>query len=171
MIQIPGIGSLDTSDRVDSGSGTVHERTVEFGNTVIVIHNIGTMMLVEQKRDLSLVLLGGVLALLGLLALQIFTGFGLLLIAVGGALALWALNRALDVFLSISTCDGRSLHLVSKDRQFLCDIRTLLRLKIDENSTQTATINISAKRIDGGLAIGSGAQAAGRGGTIHGGQP
>jgi len=167
MFGLGVMGSQDKVDRADSGTGVVHQRTVEFADTAIAVHNIATMTIIDGKRDPTLAVVGGALVLVGLGAFAISAGMGVLFLLMGGALIYWCLNRPLDVFLSIGTSDSRAFHLVSRDKRFLVEVRTFLRQKIDENNLQTATINISAGTITGGLAIGANAQAAGQDGRFH----
>jgi len=93
--------------------------------------------------------------------------FGFLILACAIGLIIWHFNQKPDIYLSIGSSDGRRTNIVSKDKDFLLRIRDFLRQKIDEKNGETATINISAKTITGGIAVGSGAQAAGAAGTIN----
>jgi hypothetical protein len=164
-MNIPGISSSEKVDRVDRGTGQIHERTIELADVVLAISNIGSMSLIDQKREHGLTVVGGLVAFMGLLALTASTALAGFLIVVGILIIFWSLNRALDSFLSIGTCDGRQLHLVSKDRKFLLELRTFVRTKIDGNSEKTATFNISNSSISGGIAVGSNPNAGG-GGSI-----
>lgn len=167
MVDLSSLAMPEKGERIDSGLGLVHERTVEFGDTIIVLHNVGTMALISEQRNPAPVLMGVVIGVFGLMAWTFSTLWLIILLGVAAMLIYWGLNRKLDVFLLIGTADGRSLRLVSKDRKFLADVRTFLRRKIDENSLQTATINITARDISGGVAVGASAQASGEGGAVH----
>ncbi len=166
FLHIPGLGSGETVDRVDSGSGQIREHTIEIGNTVIAVNNIGTMTLFGGKRGHGLLVVGVVVAFIGLNVRQLSTVLGLCLVLAGAALIAWNFLRPVDVFLSIGSSDGRRTHIVSKDRRFLSEIRDFIRKKIDTRSAQTASINITAGTISGGIAVGDKARATGVGGSV-----
>lgn len=166
-MDIAGLFPAEKSNRVDSGTGAVYERTAEFGDTVIVIHNIGAMTLMSTEKPIGPLIAAILLVLSGLFLLQAGASLGILLLLVGGALAYWWGSRKPENYLSIGTSDGNRVQLVSKDRQFLIDVRAILRGKLDRNSLETASINISAGTIAGGIALGANSSASGHGGSIH----
>lgn len=172
MGTVPGINLGDNVDRVDSGTGIVRERTVEFGNTVVALHNVGSMILIDQKRTYAGVIIGGLLVLFGISLLSDLSSVAIILLIAGGLIIFFWFTRPLESYLSIGTADGKSTHLVSTDRSFLVNVREFLREKIDSDSLKTATININAGTITGGVAVGDNAQAAGASGTVNrGGMP
>jgi hypothetical protein len=167
---VPGF-NRDGVNRVDHGEGQVRQRTIEIGDTVISIYNIGTMSLIDGRRNHGPAIVGGVLALLGLGTVGSQVMFGLILIGVGVALIVFSLIRKVDVFLSIGTSDGRQTHIVSKNRKFLESIRSFIRQKLDmPNESLVASFNITNndfKSSGGGIAIGAGAIAAGVGSDVR----
>jgi hypothetical protein len=150
-----GLSSSDDHDRIDSGTGTVHEHTIEIGDNVIAIHSIGSMRIIDGGKNTGPTILGAGIALFGLAIFFSVKAIGLLLLFLGLALAAWNVLRKVDVYLSIGTCDGRSTFIVSKERKFLLDIRTFLRVKIDTKSEARAVFNISGNTFQGSTAIGS----------------
>ena len=159
-MNIPGLGTTEKVDRVDSGEGRVYEHTLEVGESVVVFRNIGTIALVNGSNNPWPIILGGFLVLASLPLLAISRGLGLLLLLGGVALIVWGFVRPPDIFLSIGACDGRRTNIVSKDRSFLLRVRSALRFKI-ENASETGTINITARTITGGIALGANSSASG----------
>jgi hypothetical protein len=146
--KIPGFGSRNDTTRVDSGVAYVHERTVEFGETIITVQNIGSMMMFDGRRNHGPAFLGGAIVLLGIAALGAAKVLGLLLLLVGFGLIVWSFVRPVDVFLSIGTGDGRFTNIVSTNRTFLQEIRLFLRTKLDTNNTAIqGVINIGSATI------------------------
>ena len=155
-------------DRIDGGLGTVRERTLEVGNTVIVLDNIGAMTMIDPKRDHGLTIVGGVIAIVGLAWRTTGGAVGIVILLVGLAMVATSLLRPVTLYLSIGTCDGHRLDIASTNRQFLLDLRGFLCAKFDRDDDRTATINITAGSISGGMAIGRGASATGSGGDMPG---
>lgn len=114
------------------GQGYIYEKTFEIGNRVIAIANINSMTLIDTQRVYRPVKYGVGIA-----------GFALLMIAngstVSGALVFlcamaftwWWLTRKLHVVLRIRTSDGERTSLVSKDRELLQQVCSILRQKMD----------------------------------------
>jgi hypothetical protein len=163
---LPGLGGSENVDRVDSGTGVVHERTMDVGDTVVAFDNIGSIAIIDGARSPLPMIAGAALVVVGLVAMMINNMIGIILMMAGVALTVWGFVRPTDIFLVIGTCDGRRTHIVSKDRKFLSDVKSFLREKIDGSSLATATINISARTISGGIALGQGSTAAGAAGSI-----
>lgn len=168
-MDIPGIPSFDRKvDRVESGSGSVRKRTMEIGSTVLAIDNIGTLNISSGGKSYLPVIIGAAVVVTGISMFE--TGSQMLggaLVVAGLALVVWGFLRPRDTFLSIGTCDGRQTHIVSKDKKFLSDVRNLLERKIDSKSLETATININARTISGGIAVGDGAMATGESSAVN----
>lgn len=147
------------TERLDSGKGQVFERTLLIGQTVIVLENIGTMRIIDGKKNHLLAVFGAVVTLLGLALFGDSKLLALLLIIAGVALIAQNLGQKIDMFLELATSDGKSTIIISKDRKFLQDVRSFLQQKIDTRSTNGATINISNSTLDGVFAMGDGARA------------
>lgn len=168
-MNIPGLSALDNVDRIASGAGYIHEHTMEIGDTVIAIPNIGSITVINGEKNPLPLVAGVVIALVGLGLFALNKLLGLIFLAGGVALVVWGLRRAPDVFLAIGTSDGRRTHIVSKDRKFLLEVRKFLRDKIDRKDAQTGAININNGTISvsGGIAVGDNAQATGAAGDIR----
>lgn len=156
-----GLAPADEVNRFDSGEGTVRERTVELGSDVIALENIGTMRLVDGKKDHSGLKVGAVFLVLALIVVSSSTTGAMVLAAIGGLMIFASLNNKVEIYLLIGSCDGRTTIIVSKDRQFLTNVRNFLRRKIDTRSAEGATINISNSQLSGTIAIGPSASAQG----------
>lgn len=154
-----GLSGSDAVDRVDSGSGRIGQKTIELGATVIAVSSIGSIRVVDGKRNHLLTIVGSVIALVGLGSFSASAFFALILLLLGIGLAAWNWFRAVEQYLSIGTCDGRTTTIVSTNRVFLDSVRTFIRDKIDSNSLSTAVINISNSKLEGTIAIGENAKA------------
>ncbi|MBL8547999.1 MAG: hypothetical protein JNL81_16185 [Hyphomonadaceae bacterium] len=157
--------------RITSGVGEIRERTIEIGDTVVAVNNIGAITLVRNQRSYALLIVGGLLAIFGLIGLQdnFLTGVGALAV---GAVLIWInLMQKVDKGLSIGTCDGRSTLIVSTNEQFLNDMLEFIRRKVDtENIHMIGRFDIKNEYINsggGGVALGDGAIASGDGGNIR----
>jgi predicted membrane chloride channel (bestrophin family) len=146
---------------IAGGVGYVRERTVEMGPTIIAVDNIATMNVVDPGRSFAAAIIG---AFMILLAAWIATmeqplfavPFGVL----GLALIVWNIFNHSHAYLAIGTSDGRRTHIVSKNREFLVNVRDMLREKIDaKNVAMTGTINITAARLETSAAAGAPAAA------------
>lgn len=166
---LPGGKSAD--HRITSGVGDVRERTIEVGDTVIAVNNIGTIVMLEEKRNYGLLILGAVLFLFGLMSLENEMLQGVAAILVGGALAAYNLLRPLDKGLSIGTCDGRLTLIISTNERFVTEFLDFLRRKVDSQSVDMrATFDIRNAQINtsgGGVVIGDNGVAGGAGGHVR----
>jgi hypothetical protein len=81
------------------------------------------------------------------------------MLVAGAAIVAWNVLRKVDVSPSLGTCDGKSTFIVSKNKQFLHDVRDFLREKIDTKSRTGATINITNSTLEGNFAMAEGATA------------
>jgi len=151
--------SEDKSERLDSGVGTIFEHTLILGETVVVINSIGTMRLIDGKKSHAATILGGIIAIVGLITFSTSVVLGFLLLAMGSALAAWNIMKKVETYLSLGTSDGKTTFIVSTNRQFLHQVRDFLREKIDKKSSSGAIINITNSTLDGNFALGSGATA------------
>ncbi|MBB5368017.1 MULTISPECIES: DUF6232 family protein [unclassified Janthinobacterium] len=149
-----GISENDASRRVDSGVAEVYERTIEIAGDIIALENIGTIRMIDGKKNHTLTVIGIAISIIGFFALFSSFLFGLLVLAAGIGLTLWSLSQKIEIYLSLGTCDGRSTVIISKNRQFLKNIRDFLRKKIDTKNQSSATINISNSTLEGAFAIG-----------------
>jgi hypothetical protein len=161
---IPGFGG-DGVSRVDQGEGEVRQRTIEIGDTVISLYNIGTMSLIDGRRSHGPAIVGAVVTIFGLGVVTSQVIVGLLLTGAGVALIVYSVTRKVDVFLSIGTSDGGQTHIVSKNRKFLESIRSFIRQKLDSpDEPLVASFNITSNHFEssgGGIAIGANANASG----------
>jgi len=154
----------------DSGAGRIRERTIVLGDTLIAIDNIGSIQILDIKRNWTLARLGAVIVLAGLGAMAMpsnlyssfgspgpivgmaLIGFGLLLIVVN-----WM--RPLRKGLAIGTSDGRLSYVVSKDHAFLSRLLEFLTLKINtRNEGLTTSFDITHNVFNtngGGVVIGN----------------
>jgi hypothetical protein len=152
-VDISALNSPSRIDRIALGEGHIREHSFEIGNTIIMLSNIGSMTIVEEKIEYWTAVLGFLILLFGVLAFGSSKSLSISLILGGFALLAWWFFRRRDVFLSIGTCDGRRTHIVSKDRDFLLALCKFIREKIDLNSSQTGSIDLDAAtlswRIDG----------------------
>lgn len=153
-----GLSSGDT-ERLDSGEAEVYARTLLIGHTVIVLANIGTMRIVDGKKNYLLTIVGLVLMLIGLGAIGISAMLVILFLALGSGLIFFNVREKIDMYLELATNDGRTTIIISKERNFLEEIRSFLQRKIDTGSPVGATINISNSTLKGVFAMGDGANA------------
>jgi len=154
-----GFSNDSDSERLDSGQGVVYERTIAIGEGIIAVENIGTMRLVSGVKSPIPTIIGVVIGVFGLVTMVSATGAGCVLLLAGAAIAAWNILRKVDISLSLGTCDGKSTVIVSKNKQFLHDVRDFLRKKIDTKSSMGATINITNSTLEGNFAMGEGATA------------
>jgi hypothetical protein len=150
-----GIAEDKQAKRIEYGEGIIYSRTIQLADDVIAIDNIGSIMIIDKKRDHNITIIASVLTLLGILILVLKMASGSLLLIGGIGLGIWNLTRKMETYLSIGTADGRSTIIVSKDREFLKKISNFLREKIDSKSTASATINITNSTLDGTISIGN----------------
>jgi hypothetical protein len=147
---LPGFGSSEKVDRVDKGTASVREHSIEVGASVIAVRNIGTISIIDGSNSPWPLVAGAALCLLGLLLLFGLNGMKLIafvFILTAAGLIYWGFTRKPDIFLSIGTCDGKRTNIVSKNRFFLEKAREFLRDKIDAG-VGVGTINITAEKIE-----------------------
>lgn len=155
-----GFSNDSDSERLDSGEGIVYERTIAIGQSIIALENIGSMRVIDGVKNPVPTIIGIVIAVLGLgMMVSTSTGLGFVMLAAGAAMAAWNIMRKVDIALSLGTCDGKSTFIVSKNKQFLHDVRDFLRKKIDTKSHKGATINITNSTLEGNFAMAEGATA------------
>ncbi len=168
----------------DSGIGRIRERTIAVGNTLIAIDNIGSIEILNVKRNWGLARLGVAMALGGAAAMA-FLNFrnpagyggsgnslgqivGMILIGVGGMFMLINLLSPLRKGLAIGTSDGRLSYVVAEDHAFLNRLLEFLTLKINtRNEGLTASFDITNTTINtngGAAVIGDNNLASGTGG-------
>lgn len=128
--------AADKSDesRVTQGVGSIRQRTIELGNTVVAVNNIGSIRIVQAKRSWLFLIVGGLCVIAGLQLMQSNSTIGLLLLAVGGVLIFLNLTQKVEAWLSIGTCDGHRSLIVSKDLHFLGQLLDFIRTKVDTNN-------------------------------------
>lgn len=154
-----GLSFSDDTKRLDSGQAKVYGRTIGINEDVIAIENIGTVRIIDGTKSPAATIWGIIIAVIGLTLLSSSLGFGFLVMILGIALAVWNIMREIEVYLSMNTCDGKSTIIVSKNKQFLKEVRDFLREKIETKNQIGATINISNSKLEGTFAIGDGATA------------
>ena len=118
-------------ERAEVSDGTIHERTIELGATVISIDNIGSMTLVEGSLNQAPTVVSAIGVAAGLLLATSSHVAGLVVAAIAGFFLYLALTRKTKKYLSIGTSDGRWTHLVSTDGDALSGTRDFIRKKID----------------------------------------
>lgn len=151
----------EKTQTVEGGRGKVSARTIQFGDDVIVVPNIGSLFIVTGVKDVGKWIL---LLLVSIPLAFLIIGF------LTGAFAIYKLLTAKpDLFLSIGTSDGKRLNLKSKDRLFLERVLQNIRDKIDSDKPELiqGVINVDNRSValssDGGaIAIGDGSMATGR---------
>ena len=159
ILSFLGLASGDELKRLDSGEGTIYERTIEIGGDIIAVENIGTIRVIDGRKNPAATLFGIGIAVIGFVLCFSSRGLGILILILGAGLAAWNILRKVEICLSFGTCDGRSTAIVSKNRQFLHNVRDFLRQKIDTKSGKGATINITDSKLEGVFAIGTSASA------------
>src|ERR1700734_2495373 len=102
-------------DRIDSGTGIINDNTFEIGDTLVVMASIGSVRLIEGKKEYRPIVFGIVVFIVGVAVLGLISGISLILILAGISIAIWGFIRVPDNFLAIGTSDGRCTHIVSKD--------------------------------------------------------
>lgn len=148
------------STKVSHGRGHIYQRTVELGDDILAIDNIGSMRTIDERKNHALTVVGILIALPGLPYLfGPSKMMGFIIVLLGGGLAAWNILRKMETYLSIGTCDGKSTVIVSKNRAFLVEVSHFIRKKIDTESLDGATINIENSVLEGTFAIGSGGSA------------
>lgn len=156
--------------RITSGVGLIRERTIDVGDTTIVVDNIGSVVFFEIKRSYGLLILGALLVLGGWVLLGQDAIPGAISLIAGIGLIILNLMQKADKGLSIGTCDNRVTLIISKDEAFLSQVLTFLRKKIDTGSIAlTGKFDITNNHFEsggGGIAIGEGGHATGAG-SIH----
>lgn len=184
IVPIGGVRDENLS-RVTQGVGTIRQRTIELGNTVVAVNNIGSIRIVQAKRSLAFLVLGGLMVLAGLVMLGSQPMTAVLPIGLGGVLIYLNLSQRVDAGLSIGTCDGHTSLIVSKDMKFLGELLAFIRTKVDTNNvTMQGNFDITqnnfhsgggailAGNVDintggGGLALGAASQAGGASGNAQ----
>lgn len=131
--------------RVVDGVGYVRSRTIEFGATVIVAANIGSIRFYEGDRNLVWATIGVALILVGLVQLS-SSSSALILVIIGALMILANFLAKPELMLSIGTCDGRYTDIISTDREFLMNALEFLQRKIDEEGV-TGVIDVSARSV------------------------
>jgi hypothetical protein len=146
---------LTTAAHEEAGQGVIYERTIELGASVISIENIGSIRILDTKRGHVLTIFGGFLVLMGVSLFSFLKFAGLIVFLIGLGIIVWNLRRKLEVYLSIGTSDGQTTTIVSKEREFLQNLRDFLRRKIDTGSKEVARFDITNCRFFGPAAIGT----------------
>lgn len=162
MVGIRDLGLTGGADltRHDSGTGVIRQRTIEIGDDVIAVENIGTIRIIIGQRNNGPAVIGGALALFSFfLAAKVAMVPGLVLLFAGVILIYWSNTRKVEQYLAIGTADGKTTTIVSTDKVFLASVRTFIRDKIDSGSLAGSVINITNSKLEGTLAIGDGATA------------
>jgi hypothetical protein len=125
-------GGADTSNRLTTGLGSIRERTIAVGDTVIAVNNIGSVVILKGAKSYLMAIIGGLLVLAGLVTLSGNDKMMSILMALGGGVLIAInLGQKPDNGLSIGTCDGRVTVLVSTDENFLGDMLDFIRRKVD----------------------------------------
>lgn len=165
-----GPGKPEQPTEHDSGVGRIRERTIVIGDTLIAIDNIGSIQILDVKRNWTLARWGAVIAIAGAAAMAISGNpygssgspgpiVGTILIALGFVFIIANWLRPLRKGLAIGTGDGRLSYVVSEDHAFLNRLLEFLTLKINtRNEGLTAGFDITNTTINtngGGLVIGS----------------
>jgi hypothetical protein len=169
-----GIGKSDQPSEHDSGIGRIRERTILLGDTLIAIDNIGSIQILDIKRNWWLARFGMVIGLVGLGSFAMpsnpYSSSG----SPGGMLGMILLGLALVLIvvnamqprrkgLGIGTGDGRTAYVVSADIPFLERLLAFLAEKINtRNEDLTASFDIGHTTINingGAVAIGANANA------------
>ena len=161
ITNIAGISADANEGRVEATNGSIRQRTIELGETIVSVDNIGSMTLIDGTRNHSSTGLGAAICMGGLMTMHwLGLATSYVLVFAGLLMVAWSLLRPTNKYLSIGTSDGRRTHLVSTSRKSLLATRNFIREKIDTHDPKVATI------INGGIAIGAQAQAGGAGSVI-----
>jgi len=167
-MDLKSLFSSDKSGRVDSGTAYVFERSIQIGDYVVILDNIGSMNVIVGRKQPHLLILSVFIFIFGIFLFNASqnsygqgNGFAVFIMLLSGVIfAVWLLKEPLS-YLRIGACDGFYVMICSTDRKFLVKVREFLREKIDKNSKSSATININSRSITGGIAIGEGSVATG----------
>jgi len=163
----PGEGA----NRLTHGLGVIRERTIAIGDTVLSVNNIGSIAILRGENNYALLIIGAIIALVGLTMLGSEATMGLLAIVIGGAMIAINLMNKPDSGLSIGTCDGRFHIIVSTDADFLGDLLDFIRRKVDTGDIKLqGRFDIGARHFNsggGGIVVGDGGVASGAGGDIR----
>lgn len=151
--------AADSSNRLTSGLGTIRERTIAVGDTVIAVNNIGSIVILKGTKNYAMSIFGGLLVLAALMTLSgNDKGMSLLIGAIGVVLIVINLSQVPDSGLSIGTCDGRVSVIVSTDDAFLGDMLDFIRRKVDTGDIKLqGRFDIGASHFNtegGGVVIG-----------------
>jgi hypothetical protein len=153
-------------NRISTGVGIIRERTIDVGDTTIIVDNIGSVVFFEIKRNFALLLIGAVIAIGGLVMMEQDGVLGVIGLCVGVGLAIFNLMQKSRKGLSIGTCDNRITYIISQDEAFLSEVLTFLRRKIDTgNVSLTGKFDITNNHFEsggGGIAVGAGGVATGK---------
>lgn len=174
-----GVGKADQPAEHDSGIGRIRERTIVIGDTLIAIDNIGSIQILEVKRNWNLARFGAVVVLGGIAVAVMPSNpysssgspgpmIGLVVIGIGLAMIIGNALQPRRKGLGIGTGDGRVSYVISEDNGFLQRLLEFLTLKINtRNEGLTASFDITHNTFNtsgGAVAIGDSAVASGSGG-------
>lgn len=148
-----GIHKTDGPVWIGGGAGHIRERTIEMGASVISVENVATMHIVAAVRNWGPVVTGCVIIAVALTALTFFGAHPIFvflpLFILGIGCVTYTFANPPQHYLVIGTSDGRRTHVLSKNLDFLLNLRNLIREKIDtENLSLTAQINITQGRFE-----------------------
>lgn len=181
-----GIGKSDAPAEHDSGVGRIRERTVSIGDTLIAIDSIGSIQILDVRRNWALARLGAFVAAGGAAVMMMPSNpysyggsggspgqmIGLALVGVGLAMIVGNWLQPLRKGLGIGTSDGRISYLISEDHAFLHRLLEFLTQKINtRNEGLTASFDITHNTFNtngGGVVIGADGVASGAGGHAAG---
>jgi hypothetical protein len=131
-----------------SGLGRVRARTIAVGAHVIAIENIGTIRILRGQRSWWLFLLGTLVIAVAATQLNTYGAIAIAGIGLGVVLIIGDLAQKVESGLSVSTADGRSTLIVSRDQIFLQRLLQLFVDKIDgDDETLLATFDIASGKI------------------------
>src|SRR5471030_2757142 len=92
-----GISENDASRRVDSGVAEVYERTIEIAGDIIALENLGTIRMIDGKKNHTLTAIGIAISIIAFFILFSSFLFGLVVLVAGIALTLWSLSQKIEI--------------------------------------------------------------------------
>ena len=162
-------GKKEETNEHDSGIARVRERTIVLGDTLIAIDNIGSIQILDVKRNWGLARLGSLVAILGGGAMFAPGSggpmLGMIVVAIGIVMIIGNWLQPLRKGLGIGTSDGRLSYIVSENHAFLHRLLEVLTQKINtRNEGLTAVVDITNTTVNingGAVAIGDDATVTG----------
>lgn len=125
----------------------ITQNVIKFGSTVYQFRNITGFRVGKLEKPAQFLVFGIILCLIGLLVLQFSGFFGIIIIGFGIFLIFQYVNQKNDYILSIFLNSGRESVFISKDRDFLMEIVSLVYKIMLEGSEAKYVVSIQDRSI------------------------